>query len=107
MKEIWDVKAVKEDPLFNVDVLSAEADGREMSLELPRGLVDLSGWRSFEVVVSEEEGDGDIVMKGVVYRCDEGRLEVSMHGLWLRMTVEGCDEFSDGDEVYVVVRRIS
>ncbi len=106
MKGIWNVRAIKEDPLFNVDVLSAETDEKEMSLELPRGLVDLSDWRSLEVTVSRDEGDGDIVMKGVVYKCDEGRLEVSIHGLWLRMATDDCDEFSEGDEVYIVVRRI-
>ncbi len=105
MGEVWSVKSVREDPMFNLDTLEAESDGRNLTLELPKGLVNLREWNSFEINISKEEEDGDVVMKGIVYKCEGNRLEISIYGLWLRADVSKCD-LSEGEEVYVIIRRL-
>ena len=106
MRETWSVESVEPNSLFDVDVLKATSGDRSLSLELPRGLIDLSSWKSFELELSKEESDGDLVMKGMVYKCAEGLLEISFHGLWLRMKHSGSCEFSEGDKVYLIIRRL-
>jgi len=104
------LNSIRKDPIFDIDVLELSAlDGSfDLTLEFPRGLLRLSEGSEAEVSLSEEEGDGDILMKGIVYKVDESSkvAEVSFHGLLLRITYSKKPPFSlsQGSEVYLAMK---
>lgn len=85
-----ELKSMRKDPLFEVDVLEFSSVDKsfEFILEFPRGLLSLREGARAEMDLGESESDGDIVMKGIVYKVDENSrvVEISFHGLLFRMT---------------------
>ncbi len=102
------LESLERDPLFDIDVARFKSkDGSiTLTLELPRDLVKLR--KGSKVLLNlGEESDGDLVMKGVVYKVDEGgkRIEISFHGLWLRMSYKKNPfDLEEGREVYLVMK---
>ncbi|MEM2490108.1 MAG: hypothetical protein QXD92_03205 [Candidatus Korarchaeum sp.] len=104
------LKSLRKDPLFDLDVLEFSAtDGSfEFTLEFPRGLLAFREGSEVEVSLGEEEENADVLMKGIVYRVDDASkvIEVSFHGLLLRMTYRKRPPFdlSEGSEIYLSLR---
>ncbi len=104
------LKSIQQDEIFEVDILEfTSKDGTiSFTLEIPRGLLPLKKGMTASVELGEKEEDGDIVMKGLVYKVDveSKRLEVSFHGLWLRMISKKTLPFdlSEGQDVYLVMK---
>lgn len=104
------LKSLRRDPLFDIDVLefSSTDSSFEFILEFPRGLLTLREGLEAEMELGESEGDGDIVMKGIVYKVDENSrtAEISFHGLLFRMKYHKQLPFniSEGSEVYLMLR---
>ncbi len=103
------LRSIKQDQTFELDVLkfSSENDSLTLTLELPKGLLNLKKGSKAVLIIGEEE-EGDLVMKGHVYRIDEDskRIEISFHGLWLRMTYKGPLPFklAEGQDVYLTMK---
>ncbi len=106
------LKSIRQDPAFELDVLrfSSENDSLTLTLELPKGFLILKKG-SKAVLIIGEEGEGDLVMKGHVYRADTNsrQVEISFHGLWLRMTYKSSLPFKlmEGQDVYLTMRFIN
>ncbi len=103
------LKSIRQDPTFELDILkfSSENDSLKFTLEVPRGLLNLKKGSKAILNIGEEE-DGDLVMKGRVYKIDNDskRIEISFHGLWLRITYKGTIPFklAEDQEVYLVMK---
>ena len=103
------LRSIKEDPTFEVDLLefSSVDDTLSFTLEVPRGLLRLKKGDKAIFSLGEEE-EGDLVMKGLVYKVDDdsNSLEVSFHGLWLRMRYEKPLPFNltEGQKVYLTLK---
>ncbi len=102
--------ALDKDPVFDIEVARFKSkDGSiSLSLELPRNLIDLKKGSKVLIDIGEES-DGDLIMKGVVYKVDEGekRIEISFHGLWLRMSYKKNPfNLEEGKEVYFVMKLL-
>lgn len=104
------LKSVKEDPIFDIEVATFDSvdNSLQLALELPKGLVSLKKGRKALIDLRDEALDGDLVMKGLVYKIDdEGRkAEISFHGLWLRISYKKDNPFNleEGKEVYLSIR---
>ncbi len=104
------LEALERDPVFDIEVAKFKSkDGSiVLSLELPKDLINLK--KGSKVLIDlGEEADGDLVMKGVVYKVDEGekKIEVSFHGLWLRMSYKRNPfDLEEGKEVYLVMKLL-
>ncbi len=102
------LETLERDPVFDIDVAKFKSkDGSVIfTLELPKDLVKLKKGSRVQLDLGEES-DGDLVMKGVVYKVDDGekRIEISFHGLWLRMSYKKNPfELEEGKEVYLVMK---
>ncbi len=103
------LKSIRQDPAFELDILkfSSENESLKFTLEVPKGLLKLKKGSKALLNIGEEE-DGDLVMKGHVYKVDNDskRIEISFHGLWLRMTYKGPIPFKldEDQEVYLVMK---
>lgn len=106
------LKSVERDPTFDIEIATFDSvDGSlQLSLELPRGLIVLKKGKKAVIDLGSEVADGDLVMKGIVYRIDGKRrkVEISFHGLWLRILYEKKNPFKldEGDKVYLSVKFI-
>ncbi len=102
------LETLERDPVFDIEVAKFKSkDGSlTLSLELPRDLIDLK--KGSKVLIDlGEEGEGDLVMKGVVYKVDEGekKIEISFHGLWMRISYKKNPfDLEEGKEVYLVMK---
>ncbi len=104
------LESLERDPVFDIDVARFKSkDGSlVLTLELPKDLVRLK--KGSKVLLNlGEESEGDLVMKGVVYKVDEGekRIEISFHGLWLRISYrKNPFDLEEGREVYLVMKLL-
>ncbi len=102
------LETIDEDPIFDVEIakFKTEDGSLRFSLELPKGLLNLK--RGAKVVLDlGEESEGDLVMKGIVHRVDEGgkTVEISFHGLWLRLSYrKNPFELEEGQEIYLIMK---
>ncbi len=107
------LETLERDPVFDIEVARFKSkDGAiTLLLELPKDLRDLTNLKKGSKVLIDlgEEANGDLVMKGMVYKVDEGekRIEVSFHGLWLRMSYKKNPfDLEEGKEVYLVMKLL-
>ncbi len=103
------LKSIRQDPTFELDVLKffSENGSLSLTLELPRGLLSIKKGSKATLTIGDEE-EGDLVMKGHVYRVDSDsrQVEISFHGLWLRMTYKSSLPFNlaEGQDVYLTMK---
>ncbi|MCC6029517.1 MAG: DNA-directed RNA polymerase subunit 8 [Candidatus Korarchaeum sp.] len=103
------LSSIRSDPIFDIDILSFESLDKsfEAILEFPKGLINLKEGMEAELTLGEE-GEGDIIMKGIVYKVDDSSrtIEISFHGLLMKLTYSRAPPFrlSQGEEVYLTVK---
>jgi len=103
------LSSIRSDPIFDIDILSFESlDGSfEATLEFPKGLIELKEGMEADLTLGEES-EGDIIMKGIVYKFDDSSktIEISFHGLLMKLTYSRAAPFklSQGEEVYLTIK---
>jgi len=106
------VRSVGRDPIFDIEVAKFNSvDGSlQLALELPKELVILKKGRKAMIDLRSEPQDGDLVMKGVVYRIDDikRKVEISFHGLWMRISYKKENPFNleEGKKIYLSIKFI-